>query len=31
VTWVSVHLPGDSIARALDTLERFRTEVIDAI
>ncbi|MBV8789676.1 MAG: LLM class F420-dependent oxidoreductase [Mycobacterium sp.] len=31
VTWVSVHLPGDSIAHALDTLERFRTEVIDAI
>src|SRR6202012_749108 len=31
VTWVSVHLPGDSVAHALDTLERFRTEVIDAI
>jgi probable F420-dependent oxidoreductase len=31
VTWVSVHLPGDSIAHALDTLERFRNEVIDAI
>ena len=31
VTWVSVHLPGDSMARALETLERFRTQVIDAV
>jgi hypothetical protein len=30
VTWVSVGLPGDSMAHALDTLERFRTLVIDA-
>jgi hypothetical protein len=31
VTWVSVGLPGDSIAHALETLERFRTQVIDAL
>jgi probable F420-dependent oxidoreductase len=31
VTWVSVHLPGDSMAHALETLERFRTLVVDAI
>ena len=31
VTWVSVGLPGDSVAHALETLERFRTLVIDAI
>ncbi|MGD1283661.1 LLM class F420-dependent oxidoreductase [Mycobacterium seoulense] len=30
VTWVSVHLPGDSMAHALETLDRFRTLVIDA-
>ena len=30
VTWVSVHLPGDSMAHALDTLDRFRTLVVDA-
>src|ERR1700757_3780630 len=30
VTWVSVGLPGDSMAHALDTLQRFRTLVIDA-
>jgi probable F420-dependent oxidoreductase len=30
VTWVSVHLPGDSIAHVLETLDRFRTLVIDA-
>jgi hypothetical protein len=30
VTWVSVHLPGDSMAHALETLERFRSRVIDA-
>jgi alkanesulfonate monooxygenase SsuD/methylene tetrahydromethanopterin reductase-like flavin-dependent oxidoreductase (luciferase family) len=30
VTWVSVHLPGDGMAHALDTLERFRTLVVDA-
>jgi probable F420-dependent oxidoreductase len=31
VTWMSVHLPGDSMAHALETLDRFRTQVIDAI
>jgi len=31
VTWVSVHLPGDSMAHALETLDRFRTQVVDAI
>ena len=31
VTWVSVGLPGDSMAHALDTLERFHTQVVDAI
>jgi hypothetical protein len=31
VTWVSVHLPGDSMAHALETLERFRSRVIDAL
>jgi len=31
VTWVSVGLPGASVAHALETLERFRTLVIDAI
>ena len=30
VTWVSVHLPGDSMAHVLETLDRFRTLVIDA-
>ncbi|CDO86422.1 LLM class F420-dependent oxidoreductase [Mycobacterium triplex] len=30
VTWTSVHLPGDSIAHVLETLDRFRTLVIDA-
>ena len=30
VTWVSVHLPGDSMAHALETLDRFRTLVVDA-
>ncbi len=30
VTWVSVHLPGDSIAHVLETLDPFRTLVIDA-
>src|SRR6185312_10490528 len=29
VTWVSVHLPGDSMTHALETLDRFRTLVID--
>jgi probable F420-dependent oxidoreductase len=29
VTWVSVGLPGDSLAHALDTLDRFRALVID--
>jgi probable F420-dependent oxidoreductase len=31
VTWVGVHLPGDSIAHALETLDRFRKLVIDAM
>ena len=31
VTWVSVGLPGNSMAQALEALERFRTEVIDAV
>jgi alkanesulfonate monooxygenase SsuD/methylene tetrahydromethanopterin reductase-like flavin-dependent oxidoreductase (luciferase family) len=31
VTWVSVGLPGDSVAHAVDTVERFRTLVIDAM
>ncbi|MCV7410094.1 LLM class F420-dependent oxidoreductase [Mycobacterium florentinum] len=30
VTWTSVHLPGDSMAHVLETLDRFRTVVIDA-
>jgi probable F420-dependent oxidoreductase len=30
VTWVSVHLPGDSMAHALETLDRFRVQVVDA-
>jgi probable F420-dependent oxidoreductase len=31
VTWVSVGLPGDSMVHALETLQRFRALVIDAI
>ena len=31
VTWVSVHLPGDSLTHVLETLDRFRTLVIDAM
>lgn len=30
VTWVQVGLPGDSLAHVLETIERFRTLVIDA-
>ncbi|WP_176357617.1 LLM class F420-dependent oxidoreductase [Mycobacterium persicum] len=30
VTWVQVGLPGDSLAHLLETIERFRTLVIDA-
>jgi probable F420-dependent oxidoreductase len=30
VTWVSVHLPGDGIAHVLETLDKFRTLVVDA-
>jgi probable F420-dependent oxidoreductase len=30
VTWVQVGLPGDSLAHALDVIERFKTLVIDA-
>ncbi|MGB8389594.1 LLM class F420-dependent oxidoreductase [Mycobacterium sp.] len=30
VTWVQVGLPGDSLAHALESIERFRTLVIDA-
>ena len=29
VTWVHVHLPGDSVEHALETIDRFRVEVID--
>ncbi|OBK22181.1 LLM class F420-dependent oxidoreductase [Mycobacterium asiaticum] len=31
VTWVSAHLPGDSLAHALETMDRFGSAVIDAI
>ena len=31
VTWVQVGLPGDSLARALEVLERFKTLVIEAV
>ncbi|GAB2995733.1 LLM class F420-dependent oxidoreductase [Mycobacterium bourgelatii] len=31
VTWVQVHLPGDSMAHVLDSIEQFRTQVIDVI
>jgi probable F420-dependent oxidoreductase len=31
VTWVHVHLPGDSVAHALETIDRFRAEVIDVL
>ena len=30
VTWVQVALPGDSLAHALEVLDRFKTQVIDA-
>jgi probable F420-dependent oxidoreductase len=30
VTWLQVGLPGDSVAHATDTIERFKTLVIDA-
>ncbi|WP_375483359.1 LLM class F420-dependent oxidoreductase [uncultured Mycobacterium sp.] len=30
VTWVQVGLPGDSLAHVLETIDRFRTLVIDA-
>jgi probable F420-dependent oxidoreductase len=30
VTWLQVGLPGDSVAHATDTIERFQTLVIDA-
>lgn len=30
VTWVQVALPGDSLARALETIDRFRALVIEA-
>jgi probable F420-dependent oxidoreductase len=30
VTWVQVGLPGDSLAHALEVIERFKTVVIDA-
>jgi hypothetical protein len=30
VTWVQVGLPGDSLAHALEVIERFRTLVIEA-
>jgi len=31
VTWVQVGLAGDSLAHALESIDRFRTQVIDAI
>ncbi|SOJ52792.1 F420-dependent hydroxymycolic acid dehydrogenase [Mycobacterium simulans] len=31
VTWLQVGLPGDSLAHALETIDRFRTLVIDVI
>lgn len=31
VTWVQVGLPGDSVAHALESIDRFRTLVIDAV
>lgn len=31
VTWVSVGLPGDSMAQALEALERFHSQVIDEV
>lgn len=31
VSWVQVGLPGDSLAHALDSIDRFRTLVIDAV
>lgn len=31
VTWVHVHLPGDSVAHALEAIDRFRTEVIEVM
>jgi hypothetical protein len=31
VTWVHVHLPGDSVEHALEAIDRFRVEVIDVI
>ncbi|PQM45031.1 hypothetical protein C1Y40_04799 [Mycobacterium talmoniae] len=29
VTWVQVPVPGDSLAHLLETLDRFRVQVID--
>ena len=31
VTWVQVGLPGDSLAHALEVIDRFKTLVIDAL
>ena len=31
VTWVSAHLPGDSLTHALEVIDRFRSLVIDVI
>lgn len=31
VNWVSAHLPGDSLTHALETMDRFRSLVIDVI
>ena len=31
VTWVGAPLPGDSLAHALETIDRFRALVIDAV
>ena len=29
ITWVHVHVPGDSVEHAAEVIERFRREVID--
>ncbi|MBX9640742.1 MAG: LLM class F420-dependent oxidoreductase [Mycobacteriaceae bacterium] len=31
VTWVSAHLPGDSLTHALEVIDRFRSQVIDVV
>ena len=31
VTWVHVHLPGDSVSHALEAIDQFRVEVIEVV